>query len=133
MFRNDSDTDHTVPYMEKRTSVTTVDAEIQAEMQFEMVDNTMAKQAYAELNLQCGSFYTNEEKVEMQLRDVTLCAGHAVAVQDTLHKTQNDIEVRALAVINVYILDTPSPQEQPLGEQVEQQRVHLQECYLVQE
>ena len=68
IFQNDSDTDHTVPYMEKRTSVTTVDAEIQAEMQFEMVDNT--KQA--ELKLQWGSFYTNEEKVEMQLHDVTL-------------------------------------------------------------
>ena len=81
-----------MPYTEKRTSVTEISAEIRSEMQFEMENNNNQ----AELRLRGGSVYNTKETTEMQLGDVTLHAESAVSVQDTLHKTQNDLEVRAL-------------------------------------
>lgn len=47
VFRNDRDTDHTVPYTNKQTTVSTVDAEIKYGMQLEM-ENDMKQ---ADLNL----------------------------------------------------------------------------------
>lgn len=92
VFRNDRDTDHTVPYTKKQTTVSTVDAEIKYGMQLEM-ENDMK---HADLNLSGVAVYNSKETVEIQLVDVPLAANSEVVVQDTLRKTKTDIEVRAL-------------------------------------